>query len=831
MAIYVQGSADYQAVLEKINLWYGSDAQQIINIANEYELTPQQLVSDYLTGSGYEPWYTTSGAVGGYNSVGTAPINPSTAFAEAANSNTGATTITQLKTPIETTVNQSGKVVSSSGLTSVATGAKSALTFVSKEVLPAVSAAGLGISLGKTIDSALYNLNPDFWDNNGMSSLNPETWNSITQDYPDGFLKKAFNTVFGLNPNTGETQQYLDANAAAYLAMYMQQMGVFDRNSETTATSYTPTISGRTINEAILPINAPISALCQVQRTNSTNWLNWGSDTPVNFYGFIDANNKAQIYALSNTLFHFKGSTINTPTPPAPPTTYNSTASKYDIDNSHSFYYCSVMNSGGDWKTAFENSFIPINNYVSGYSRNQDRAIDAAIALFYNSSARTTTGGVEGIPDQSGATQPDFTGCTTPADYLNALQTQFPDLFNNAVTQSVVNPDGTTSTRTYIPIGTPSKNNNGNKTQPVTNTNNSGNTQGGSSANPSTVDLTGLENLIKTLTETISQTGTPTDITNPDPTGTGNTPPVVAPTGQASSLFAVYNPSQAQLNSLGAWLWSSNFIDQVLKLFNNPMQAIIGLHKIFASPSISGSGNIKVGYLDSGVSSNIVGAQYTTINCGSVKVSEQFGNVFDYTDTQIRLYLPFIGIVDLDVADVMRGTVSVVYHVDVITGACLAEVKITRDGSGGTLYQYAGDAAVRYPISSGSYMGVVSGVLSAVGGIASAVMTGGATLPMAAGAVAGGLSGAHTQIQHSGNFAGNAGAMGAKKPYIIIERPQTAVAEDYKKYVGNGANVIKSVSEMSGYFRMSDMKLTSISGASETELNEIKTALEGGVIK
>ena len=154
------------------------------------------------------------------------------------------------------------------------------------------------------------------------------------------------------------------------------------------------------------------------------------------------------------------------------------------------------------------------------------------------------------------------------------------------------------------------------------------------------------------------------------------------------------------------------------------MQSIIGVHKIFATPPTSGSGNIVVGYLDSGVGANLVSAQYTTIDCGSVNVREQFGNVFDYTDTTIRLYLPFIGIVDLDTSDVMRGSVHVVYHVDVITGACLAEVKITRDASGGTLYQYAGDAAVRYPISSGSYMGVVAGIASAVGGVASAVMTG-----------------------------------------------------------------------------------------------------------
>ena len=822
MAINVQGSADYQAVLEKINLWYGSDAQKIINIANEYELTPQQLVSDYLTGSGYEPWYTTSGAVGGYNSVGTSSINPSTAFAEAANSNTGATTITALKTPIETTVNQSGKVVSSSGLTSVATGAKSALTFITKDVLPAVNAAGLGIALGKTIDSALYNLNPDFWDNNGMSTLNPETWNSITKDYPDGFLKKAFNTVFGLNPNTGETQQYLDADAAAYLAMYMQSKGLFDRPEKSgTNSHYGQSEQGQYFNyfgytqPITLGAGWSFNAQYISGRITVTTTATYGA-------AFIGTNNQLVIVFVSQSPF-----TV-TQTAGENTTTYNAYQYLAGGSGNHT-----GTNYYGFSLGAFY-SPTEIMGAVNSYSGNYPTNARYNTSDIYNFTfGGTVSGGstVDGITDQDGATTPDFSNCQTPADYLSALQTQFPDLFNNAVTQSVVNPDGTTNTRTYVPIGTPSENNNGNKTQPVTNTNNSGNTQGGSSANPSTVDLTGLENLIKTLTETISQTGTPTDITNPDPTGTGNTPPVVAPTGQASSLFAVYNPSQAQLNSLGAWLWSSNFIDQVLKLFNNPMQAIIGLHKIFASPSISGSGNIKVGYLDSGVSSNIVGAQYTTINCGSVKVSEQFGNVFDYTDTQIRLYLPFIGIVDLDVADVMRGTVSVVYHVDVITGACLAEVKITRDGSGGTLYQYAGDAAVRYPISSGSYMGVVSGVLSAVGGIASAVMTGGATLPIAAGAVAGGLSGAHTQIQHSGNFAGNAGAMGAKKPYIIIERPQTAVAEDYKKYVGNGANVIKTVSEMSGYFRMSDVKLSSVSGASESELNEIKTALEGGVIK
>ena len=432
----------------------------------------------------------------------------------------------------------------------------------------------------------------------------------------------------------------------------------------------------------------------------------------------------------------------------------------------------------------------------------------------------------EGVTNQEGATQPDFTGCETPADYKQALQQQYPDMFQNAVTQKVAQPDGSVIVHTYVPVGTPT----GTGDQPTTNPSIAGQSQAETTADPSTSPEALAQTILEILTKTFTPTDTPTDTTNPPDTGEGSTPTVVTPTGNASALWSVYNPTQAQLNNFGAWLWSSNFIDQVLKLFNNPMQSIIGVHKIFATPATSGTGNITVGYLSSGVSANLVSNQYTDINCGTVKVSEQFGNVFDYTDTQIRLYLPFIGIVDLDVSDVMRGSVSVVYHVDVITGACLAEVKITRDGSGGTLYQYAGDAAVRYPISSGSYMGVVAGIASAVGGVASAIMTGGATLPMAAGAIAGGISGAHTQVQHSGNFSGNAGAMGGKKPYIIIERPQTMIADGFASYQGRGANVRRTVGQMSGYFKFSDVHTDSINGAAESEIEAIRAALESGVI-
>lgn len=821
---------EYEQAVNNVSNWFNTSADNVWANINQYNLTPEQVqgilptVDSFLYGQGTNSGYTAvkaaDGSVLSWNNVAGLQGNSANAVEQAVNSNAGAITQQTYQLPANTGYGGTGGTFN--GTKGVSGGIQGA-TNVMSQVSAGVAAVGLGIKLGKAIDSTLYNLNPDFWDNHGMSSLNPETWNSITADMSDsgweGTLKRAFNAIFGLDPNTGESQMYLDADAAAYLAMYMDSKGVFPVSSDKTYTadSY---IATRYPN-----YNFTVYTGAGIKQSNGIHGVvKSGGETGVKWC-FLSDNEQnlqsADVRMIAASLSNFTYTNSNLPN-----TAYY--ASQITIDGK-TFYTNSVYDSfSNDNSFAPPVSIIASKNNVPTMPATERRQICAYLALF-----GTETGGgggdmPDGISNQEGATQPDFTGCETPADYKQALQQQYPEMFQNPITQNVAQPDGTVVQKVYIPVGTPTATGT-QDTQPVANPDNAGQSQSQTVVDPQAATQT----IIETITKYIENLRTPDtpDTPNPPDTGDGNTPPVVAPTGNASALWSVYNPTQAQLNSFGAWLWSSNFIDQVLKLFNNPMQSIIGVHKIFATPATSGAGNITVGYLSSGVSANLVSNQYTDINCGTVKVSEQFGNVFDYTDTQIRLYLPFIGIVDLDVSDVMRGSVSVTYHVDVITGACLAEVKISRDGSGGTLYQYAGDAAVRYPISSGSYMGVVAGIASAVGGVASAVMTGGATLPMAAGAIAGGISGAHTQVQHSGNFSGNAGAMGGKKPYLIIERPQTMIADGFASYQGKGANVRRTVGQMSGYFKFSDVHTDSISGAAESEIEAIRAALESGVLK
>ena len=315
-------------------------------------------------------------------------------------------------------------------------------------------------------------------------------------------------------------------------------------------------------------------------------------------------------------------------------------------------------------------------------------------------------------------------------------------------------------------------------------------------------------------------------------TGIGETPETQLPQVNVQGMWHVYNPSSSEVSALGAWLWSANIVDQIIRLFQNPLEAVIGLHAIFGEPHVSSSASIVVGNLTSTVSSRVVSSQYTQVDCGSVWLTEYFGNVFDYAPyTSVSLFLPFIGIVDLDVGDVMRAEIGVVYNIDVYTGACIAQVSVTRDGVGGVVYQYPGKCSVEYPISGASYSRMLQGVLgAAVSAVGSGIATGGNPVM---GAIAAGSSfisgGEKIQVQRSGSFSGNAGAMGSKIPYLIIRRPQTNMAINFERYDGRGSNFSSMLSQVSGYTKCKEVHLN-VPGAYKDELDEITRLLKEGVI-
>ena len=790
----------YTDIVEAVKNYYGAGSDQWEEIAR-YGMSAENAEAILSQVPGVNLIKNTDGSIRSWTYTAYQNTQTGSDIPELINSNTQTGTAnpansTTFNVPSNMGLDSGGKVTLKSGM-------KTAGNFVMSKVAPAVAATGLGITLGKTISSAAYNSGFNWleWAGVNLESLNPQSWAAIT-DGDDSFGAKLFNFVFGIDANTGETQAYMDEEAAAYMAYYMQQVGMFNSGGVE--------VDGPVDGVTCAPyFNYPL----QVQTASYVYWLQSNNrytsvttEFPVKIVTgkMPGTNNRTIIVIVSEEpfLYGMAGSK-----PPLTPNVRATTRTAYG-KTFYGLYFNNQLNISNP-----DNNLI-INTAVNGNYDSITMYDKFAYLALYGS---TETPTIPGTGTQEGATTPDLSTATSVQDVLQLLQQQYPDLFTNQVTQDVLQSDGTIKEYHYIPVNLP---------EATSATDQSPTTGEGKQGQPKVNPETSTETLVDTTTKLISTPPTSTDI--PD-TGSGSSPTIVTPTGSAAALFAIYNPSQAEINSFGAWLWSPNFVDPLLKLFNDPMQSIIGLHKIFAPPQISGAGTIHVGYLDSGVSSNLVGSQYTNVDCGTVNLLEYFGNVFDYAPyTDVNIFLPFIGIQKLSVADVMRSSIHVVYHVDVLTGACLADVEVIRDGSGGVIYSYAGDCAVRYPISSGSYMGIVASIASVVGGIIGTVATGGALAPVAMGAVGGALN-AHTDVNHSGSFSGNAGAMGIKKPYLIISRPQTALADNFPMFDGYPANHYTTVGSCSGYIRANSCHVENVP-ATDKELGEIESLLLTGVI-
>lgn len=794
----VSSGTPYQELIQAIADYYGSGSDQWLQVA-QYGTTADDFIEIVNQLPNYQVVTNKAGDIISYQKI---DALPSVNSASVIDSNVVNAPV-KVSTPATvTTVEGTGAVVASKGVATA-----SGLQFITKSVLPAIASAGVGITLGKTIDSVLYNANPDFWDSNGMGAINPETWASITTDMSDSTgeqaLATAFNLLYGIDPNTNESQAYIDQNALAYLALYMQNKGIFAEGGEVTP----PT--GLTVNTPIYTGGNVLSYTITRQSTyTDTHVITYGGNVKTGWTSY-DGSLKRVI------AWDFNGSVSYTDHW----TSYDPSTGQYIID---------TTTTGSDSFTnrfTYNNKTVYYRVYTSNNVLETTPAVSASQSASYISNFAwvlvygTPEPTIEGIGTQTGAVLPNLSTTTTPADALTALQTQYPDLFNNAVTYPVLQPNGTTTNYTYVPIALPDVTS-ATDTQPTASGQNI--TQNTPAYDPATMPTNVWENLWEILQPTPTEIDTPTDTM-----GEGDTPAIVPPAGSASALWRIYNPSQGQLDTFGAWLWSSNFVDQLLKVFNDPMQAIIGLHKIFVSPPVSGSGAIKVGYLVSDASANYVSGQYVDVDCGSVTLEEYFNNVFDYESTEVSIYLPFSGIHRLNTSDVMRGNIGVKYHVDVLTGACLIDISVTRDAAGGVLYTFSGNCAVQYPVSSGSYVGIVTGLLGIAGGITGTIASGGMLAPLLMGAGAS-IGNMHTNVSHSGNISSNAGAMGAKIPYLIIERPQTKTPPTAVTIEGLPQNEIVTLSTLTGFTRVKKARYNGLSCTSD-ELNIIRGLLESGV--
>lgn len=233
------------------------------------------------------------------------------------------------------------------------------------------------------------------------------------------------------------------------------------------------------------------------------------------------------------------------------------------------------------------------------------------------------------------------------------------------------------------------------------------------------------------------------------------------------------------------------------------------------------------------IATHLVTDQYVDFSCGSISVDEYWVNFLDFTGTKIKLFLPYVGYVDIQPEYVVGGTIYVDYRFNICDGSFICYV---RSDSGyseleeSMIGQYAGVAAMHIPLQSSDYSNKVAGLISAIGTVAAGTASGGVA---AAGAGAA-ASAVNTLIQkpgstHANGYNASSSFLSNRTPYLIIERQWGQFSEKYPEEVGVPSNVMCRIGDLTGLVKSQNAHLDSIPCTMEMK-EKISSLLADGII-
>lgn len=320
-----------------------------------------------------------------------------------------------------------------------------------------------------------------------------------------------------------------------------------------------------------------------------------------------------------------------------------------------------------------------------------------------------------------------------------------------------------------------------------------------------------------------------------------------------SGIIKMFAPTANEIKSLMHYIYSAPtaVVDNFKKIWSNPMESIIsfGVVPWYIDPNTLVSEEVNFCGVKSGVHMHVLPSQYKEVDCGHLKVNEEYNSLLDYSSfTRLKLFLPFIGCVDLN-DDCMGADLHLKYFIDILSGECVANLKCTKTDDSldypieynSVMYQFKGNVLTSAPLTGNNWQQLYSGVLNLVqtAALPSPI---GVKMASMAGQVAGDLTTQKVQVQRAGAITANSGTLGEYLPYVIIEKEIRSVPVNNEKYNGyplNWGGTIDSFKDVknekgekaSGYtvIRRDSMRVKDIN-ATDTERQMIKNILESGFI-
>lgn len=256
---------------------------------------------------------------------------------------------------------------------------------------------------------------------------------------------------------------------------------------------------------------------------------------------------------------------------------------------------------------------------------------------------------------------------------------------------------------------------------------------------------------------------------------------------------------------------------------------VIDCHIVPVTPSAVDNTGLKVGFKVFSYNPKKVTSDYVEFNCGTLSIPEYYQNFLDYAGTRAKLYLPFIGFVDVKPEWFQSGKLQIIYHFNIIDGSCIANIIGTSSKSKLTdtvVATFGGNCCVHMPITGVNYSSMISGIAGGVGQVASGIASG--SMSNALKGLENAVS-ARPELQQSNGYNAGMSFMSYRQPYLLIERAVASFSKNYPKENGLPLNATQKLSNLSGMTICENVVLDNFPCLPE-EKEMIQAALAEGII-
>lgn len=300
-----------------------------------------------------------------------------------------------------------------------------------------------------------------------------------------------------------------------------------------------------------------------------------------------------------------------------------------------------------------------------------------------------------------------------------------------------------------------------------------------------------------------------------------------------------YQIGQSDITNLSNFLWDTGFETLFTKWMQDPTEALISLRMCPVPPiTETDPTQVYIGSVEAlGVNGNLLTERYIEVDMGTLTIPPYWGNFLDYNPhTKVEVYIPYSGFQKLDTDIVMNSTINLRYRIDYLSGEAVAIILVDKgkENLQAPIYEFPVNIFSEIPLTSKSsdlYRNALQLIgASAVAGIGAAAggMTAGLALVNATASATNVVNSKET-VQKVGGTGGSIGFMGVQTPYLIINRPEQSVPDDYNKFYGYPCNMWETLGNLEGYTVVERIHLENIIATSE-ELDLIEKELKSGVI-